>query len=262
MSMDNCQQLYDACTTGNAIQLQQTIEQGVDVNTPSLHRGTPLMLACKSRVYDCVQILIEHEANVNSEYGFTVNTALHVASKYGTPSTVQLLLKNGADVDKCDGRGRTALFYTNNAASLCALIEAGADVNIRDHDGNTALHGYKQGFIVVMKDIDMFIFGKSLALACIAELMKPTVKAAKQSESDNGHINCRIDAGASNTRSNNDVTLSRDITALTTDVPTPLRDRSSHVDDTQIPSSIEQKPIDDDGDDDDDDWVLVCLDKH
>ena len=55
---------------------------------------------------------------------------------------VKMLLDQGADVNTCDSRGKTALMYAawiDNAECIDVLLEAGADVNMSDARGMTAL---------------------------------------------------------------------------------------------------------------------------
>ncbi|KAH7377143.1 ankyrin repeat-containing domain protein [Plectosphaerella cucumerina] len=59
----------------------------------------------------------------------------------GEPSTVQLLIRLGVDVDcRCD-HGRTALIWAAealNSQCVAMLLEAGADINVTDDDGVSA----------------------------------------------------------------------------------------------------------------------------
>ena len=56
---------------------------------------------------------------------------------------MKLLIDAGADLNVADERGLSALqhaSYSGNKACLEALIDAGANVNARGKNGNTALH--------------------------------------------------------------------------------------------------------------------------
>ena len=69
---------------------------------------------------------------------------LITASEYGHINTVRRLLEEGADVNVKDDRGSTALMYASeegHVETVKLLLEKGADVNAKDNDGGTA-HNY------------------------------------------------------------------------------------------------------------------------
>ena len=55
---------------------------------------------------------------------------------------ISLLLQAGADVNAKDRDGNTALILAaaENPTVVSVLLKAGADVNAKDRDGNTALY--------------------------------------------------------------------------------------------------------------------------
>jgi ankyrin repeat protein len=62
----------------------------------------------------------------------------------GTPQQVQTAIDAGADVDAKDHNGRTALMqaaWFGNKEAISLLLKAGADINAKDNDGWTALIG-------------------------------------------------------------------------------------------------------------------------
>lgn len=76
---------------------------------------------------------------------------IHYQSSYGTTylmitgrlETIKVLLENGADTNIKDNEGKTALIYAvkdkYNLEKVKLLIKYGAGINIRDNNGNTAL---------------------------------------------------------------------------------------------------------------------------
>lgn len=71
-------------------------------------KGTHLLEAITSRNKQKAILLIKKGADINAKdrYG---KTALHNASQWGKPETVQLLIKKGADVNAKSIFGETAL---------------------------------------------------------------------------------------------------------------------------------------------------------
>uniref|UniRef100_UPI002952CF1A ankyrin repeat domain-containing protein 26-like n=1 Tax=Panthera onca TaxID=9690 RepID=UPI002952CF1A len=70
-------------------------------------------------------------------------TALHLACAYGHPEVVTLLVERKCHLDLCDHENRTALMKAvqcQEEKCVNILLENGADPNIRDVSGNTALH--------------------------------------------------------------------------------------------------------------------------
>ena len=71
------------------------------------------------------------------------NAALHQCSMYGAIDVLEYLISNGADVNVLDDANRTPLINGIAAADhfkvTQLLLEAGADPNIKDEYGDTAL---------------------------------------------------------------------------------------------------------------------------
>ena len=117
-----------------------------------------------SRVNELLAAGAEPDKYKDSYYG---DTALADAALFGSDSTVSILIQHGADINRQNWEGYTALHWAARGHSevtttlmknhhgstplsnssknrknkvVQSLIEAGADLNIQDNDGNTALH--------------------------------------------------------------------------------------------------------------------------
>lgn len=110
-------EIFDAVKTGNHGQLISLLEAAEDPNIEG-PVGTPLHIASLRGDVESMQLLIASEADLNA-----------TSDWLGTPLIATL---SGGSAD-----GKRAL-RRGNAVSL--LIEAGADVNISDAKGMTALH--------------------------------------------------------------------------------------------------------------------------
>ena len=92
--------------------------------TRDAHEATPLIFACVKNRDDCTM----------------------------DPSILVLLLSSGADPSAKNDEGSTALIiasYFNYKEGVTVLLNAGANVNIQNIFGATALHGAaKNGFLI------------------------------------------------------------------------------------------------------------------
>ena len=84
------------------------IENGADIDYSGEELGTPLHIACEEGRVDVVKLLIARGANVNSKESFAESSPLHEAKN---KEIAQILLDNGADINLKDGRGKTALYW-------------------------------------------------------------------------------------------------------------------------------------------------------
>ncbi len=122
--------------------IKMLLEHGANPNAQTVSGFTALMGAAMKGRVDIMQLLIEKGAQVNL---VTVSgeTALMGATGFGFDSAMELLLKNGAKVNAQNDEGFTALFncvYVPAAHVEYAkiLVQAGADVFIKDKKGRTA----------------------------------------------------------------------------------------------------------------------------
>jgi hypothetical protein len=85
------------------------IELGADVNLASVIGTAPLLTACKDGSPQLVQTLIDKGADIDYQMKTNHGTAILFAAKAGRADIVELLLRNGADANLRDNRGRTPL---------------------------------------------------------------------------------------------------------------------------------------------------------
>ncbi|MBR4592431.1 MAG: ankyrin repeat domain-containing protein, partial [Elusimicrobiaceae bacterium] len=118
--------------------LKQELRRGdLRVNAADQNGNALLMHACKEGKDDMVSMLLANGANVNRQDKDGM-TALMYARE---PSTGKMLLDNGAAVNIKDKNGKTALMYAADCHPdlVKVLLDNGAAVNLQDKDGNTAL---------------------------------------------------------------------------------------------------------------------------
>lgn len=126
--------------------LKKLLELGIDPNDWTAY--SPLRDAVVHGDIQMIRLLLNHGANPNSknerENG---STPLVAAAARGEPidypPIIKLLLEKGADLDIKDNEGKTALWYAalyGEADCVKTLVENGADRNVMATDGTTAFY--------------------------------------------------------------------------------------------------------------------------
>lgn len=159
--------LMKACALGLVRNAEFLLQKGADVKISDNEGNTPLSVACFGRHGDLVKVLIKHGANVNQKdsngstilintissvlsiylnkigYGIYANTLQENREGFDLNHiqlcVIDILLKNGTEVDKTDRKGWSPLMwacYTKNINVLSSLIDNGAIVN------STSVHGF------------------------------------------------------------------------------------------------------------------------
>jgi ankyrin repeat protein len=119
------------------------------INVTNSSGETPLFFACFTGYLDVVKLLVENGATINVKNN-DEETPLIYAVKKGDYSIVNYLVSKEASLDDKDKNGNTALMLAciigrkapNREDYIkCAsiLIDNGANVNVQNEDGNTAL---------------------------------------------------------------------------------------------------------------------------
>ncbi len=110
------------------------VENGADVNVFDGH-DTPLRLACADGKYEMEKYLLENHALVDLPVD---DTPLIIASCGGYIEIVKLLLEYGAEINRKNKDGRSALFFAKahgKTEVVQFLIENGSDTELVDKFG-------------------------------------------------------------------------------------------------------------------------------
>jgi ankyrin repeat protein len=148
-----------ACQNGNTALVELLLSAGADPNTTLRGGETLLMTAARTGTVAPIQLLLEHGAKVDTRDA-RGQTALMWAAARNNGDAIRVLVKAGADIGARTNnppRGRaaettifnspaatgfTALLFAVRAGGLAAtraLLDAGADVNDKLSDGESAL---------------------------------------------------------------------------------------------------------------------------
>jgi ankyrin repeat protein len=151
----NATALHSAAENGDEKIVHILLHHGADINSTNHFAQTPLCLAAYEGHCGVINILLDRGAimgfpNLDKDHlayecWFSPLHAAVEESEEGNKSTaaLKLLISRGAEVDMLDGGGETALHWAASFganAMIQALLEHGADVNRPNLDGKTALH--------------------------------------------------------------------------------------------------------------------------
>jgi ankyrin repeat protein len=150
--------LNAATFANDTFTMRLLLDAGADINTPDTFIGlTPLMNAAGNRNLDAVKLLVAKGAGVNAvskteglpriqtgtvEFGGW--TPLLMASAFGPPEAVKVLLDAGARIDAQDYRGFTPLMLAvgtdrYDRRTINILLDHKADLHPKNQMGETAL---------------------------------------------------------------------------------------------------------------------------
>src|SRR5580658_168944 len=155
--------LSEAVHTGSAALIEKLLKAGADANTfTTAQAETVLMKASREGNLEAVKVLLNHGAEVNAKENFRGQTALMWAAAEGHADIVSMLATHGAELNvrsydrdtslpkmaagtpaaPIARGGLTALLFAARQGQIDAvkaLLDAKADINAVDSDGNNAL---------------------------------------------------------------------------------------------------------------------------
>jgi ankyrin repeat protein len=130
--------LMMAVRSGRADNVRVLLGTGIAVDAKDENGSTALMQAVANEEPEVTKLLLEKGADVNNkdEDG---TTALALAAGQGKPATMKILIDAGAAVDARDDDGSTPLMKVVDTENALTLLKAGADLSIKNNQGQTAL---------------------------------------------------------------------------------------------------------------------------
>jgi hypothetical protein len=124
--------LYEACEAGHNEVIDTLLDEGADPNITDNFGVTPLMVACKNEDFNAVESLLINSANVDTICTFDHSTAINYAAEEDATLIVKFLLEeHGANPNIKDSDGNTALMYAvmnRNEEMVRDLLANGANV--------------------------------------------------------------------------------------------------------------------------------------
>lgn len=139
------------------------LKLGANANALEIDRYDIVTIAAVANDLDMLRLALDGGAsakNITSRYD---GTALIAAAHLGHAEAVKQLIAAKAPLNHVNNLGWTALMESvvlgnggaNHTATLRALVEAGADVNIADKQGTTALqHARRRGYVEIARILE------------------------------------------------------------------------------------------------------------
>ena len=119
------------------------ISKGANIEVRNNLNNQPIHIACDQDYLQIVKYFIEHTDTPIDVPGYGQMTPLHIACEKGSYQMVEYLISKGADIERKDAHGFTAIVYAclkGHLSIVKLLAEKGADIYIRTRDGATLLH--------------------------------------------------------------------------------------------------------------------------
>lgn len=135
--------LHAVASVGSPDLIDKLVALGADVNARDFDGFTPLIMAVQGEVPPNVVKLLQFGAEVNARGGYLGYSALHWAVVMDKPAVTSWLINAKADVNVKDNDGATPLYQaasSENIEHFVMLLKAGADINWRSENGKTPLH--------------------------------------------------------------------------------------------------------------------------
>lgn len=102
--------------------------------------------------HECIEVLIDHGLSDDN-----IDRMLHAAFKRGRSHIIKLFIDKGIDINHIASGGSSLMHLTTNTSTVELLIREGYDINTKDNDGNTRLH------TVIKPDYDISLLQGLLA---------------------------------------------------------------------------------------------------
>ncbi len=160
-------ELREAAGKGDTTAVKKLLNENININSSSLlNADTALMEATKYGQIEVVKLLLDNKADVNQVNGYNANALFYVAALdengkrfYDSKNTeielFKILIKAGVNVNnQLKVSNSTALMsaaFSGDLEKVKLLVDAKADVNLKDKDQQTALfYAKKQNHVNVV----------------------------------------------------------------------------------------------------------------
>jgi len=127
--------ILEACKNGSYLMTKILISLGADLNTSKVYDGrSPLIHACANDYLDIIEMLVKNGANVNVDDDVGKNALIFSCCK-GNIKAVNILIKAGAVLNSKTNIGWTPLMYASAKGAndiITLLVSKGAHLNEKE----------------------------------------------------------------------------------------------------------------------------------
>ncbi len=123
--------------------IEYLLDKGADVNVVCNRGSTALIAAAYLGAFSAVKLLAAKGAKLDVFDSFTDMSPVMLAASEGDTACVDTLIESGADIHQLNRHQASILFgpaYKGKVAMIKKLIALGVDVNHQEKDGVSALH--------------------------------------------------------------------------------------------------------------------------
>lgn len=143
--LDGSSPLVWAVRARSLVCATRLIEAGASVNSLQVYSESPIHVAAVQGDAQCLNLLLENQADIRVVFGAERRNALHLASFEGNVECIRILLQvSKAQVNTKDSLGRTPLHLaalSQSVEAVAELLENGAEIDNCDDMKETPLHG-------------------------------------------------------------------------------------------------------------------------
>lgn len=139
-SFERTTAIHAAAMEGHANIVEILLNVGADPNTVDSKGWSTMHNAIQGGHIDVVRVLLNHNVDPNISHNGVLPVTLAAILKH--PDIVELLAVNGADLNRSDNAGWTPVLHMSGAGeveSLRTILRYGANVNVRNHNGESAI---------------------------------------------------------------------------------------------------------------------------
>jgi ankyrin repeat protein len=126
-----------ALKSGRGENFKALVEAGASLSLAKADLNDALLVSARNGDFATTRLLLSLGADAKAKDDDT--SVLMLAAENGSPEMVKALIDAGADVDAVDNQSWTAMMHANEAENVRVLLNAGANMAVKNKDGETAL---------------------------------------------------------------------------------------------------------------------------